>query len=416
MQSTGSSAASPQSPTSPTSPTGTKRKRPTELKFYGVQRGRKPGVYSTWGECLAQVKGFKNAMFQAFPNLTHAQAFANGETVATDGRAAGKPKAYYGVAIGRNPGVYVDWPSAQAQIVGWKGPRYKKFATKTEAERFVELHRGNLTNGVEAAADRETKRRRISAPGMTHDPPADADGNVFEAGEGFLPEGAVDGFDPNIVLDDRQNLRYKTQLEKQQKKVVLAKPAAGMLNIYTDGSSLSNGKVGSRAGVGVYFGPDNPDNVSEALKGSRQTNQRAELTAILRALEIAPRHRDVTIFTDSRYAIDCVTNWYKNWEKNGWVTAAKKPVENKELVQEVRELIEARDWANKQTLFNWVKGHNDDPGNVAADRLAINGARSNLLSNGNVGARKDALDDEGQEIYLNGRHGEEDLTNEENEF
>lgn len=97
---------------------------------------------------------------------------------------------------------------------------------------------------------------------------------------------------------------------------------------------------------------------------------------------MAPRDRNITIFTDSKYAIDCVSNWYINWQKNGWVTAARKPVENKDLIQDIRELIENRDKSGKQTLFSWVKGHNNDPGNTAADKLALNGARANILSNG----------------------------------
>lgn len=131
---------------------------------------------------------------------------------------------------------------------------------------------------------------------------------------------------------------------------------------------------------------DSYRNISEGLKGTRQTNQRAELTAVQRALEMAPRHRDITIFTDSKYAIDCVTNWYTGWQKNGWVTSARKPVENKDLIQEIRELITARDRASKQTLFNWVKGHNDNPGNTAADQLALNGARANIISDGMTAA------------------------------
>jgi ribonuclease HI len=116
-------------------------------------------------------------------------------------------------------------------------------------------------------------------------------------------------------------------------------------------------------------------NVSEPLKGNRQTNQRAELTAILRALDIAPRHRDVTIVTDSRYAIDSVTVWFIKWRRNNWMTTDGKPVENKDLVESILIKIEERNLLNVKTLFEWVKGHNRDPGNEEADRLAVNGAR-----------------------------------------
>ena len=115
-------------------------------------------------------------------------------------------------------------------------------------------------------------------------------------------------------------------------------------------------------------------NVSEALKGARQTNQRAELTAILRAIDIAPRHRDATVVTDSKYAIDCVTVWFINWRRNNWMTKDKKPVENRDLIESILIKIEERNELKVKTLFEWIKGHNKDPGNEAADRLAVDGA------------------------------------------
>lgn len=144
-------------------------------------------------------------------------------------------------------------------------------------------------------------------------------------------------------------------------------------------------------------------NISEPLKGARQTNQRAELTAILRALEVAPRDRPVAIYTDSNYSIKCLTDWYKKWEQNGWLNSARKPVENKDLIERVLALINEREeigkrygddldteprdgdtaaQADQTTVVQgrarvkliWVKGHKDDQGNIAADGLAVAGA------------------------------------------
>ncbi len=121
-------------------------------------------------------------------------------------------------------------------------------------------------------------------------------------------------------------------------------------------------------------------NISESLPGLRQTNQRAELTAIFRALEIVPRNRDVTIVTDSRYAIDCVTSWYVNWRKNGWKTSTGKTVENKDLVESILAKIEERKLFEVRTNFEWIKGHANHPGNVEADKLAVNGATRSGIS------------------------------------
>lgn len=118
--------------------------------------------------------------------------------------------------------------------------------------------------------------------------------------------------------------------------------------------------------------------MSEALSGSRQTNQRAELTAVKRAIELAPRDREIVIITDSKYAISCCTEWFQNWRRNGWQTSDKKPVENRDLVEPIIHSIEQRQRLKTKTTFEWVKGHASDPGNIAADELAVAGARNPL--------------------------------------
>lgn len=322
------------------------------------------------------------------------------------------------------PGVYLDWTSAQEQIQGVKGPKYKKFNTKAEAEAFVAQGRnknGSLA-GVQVPPEKKHKLDMInrSAPGLVIGStymPKDANGNILEPGAGPMPPGAEDGFDPNVTLNVVGQVVHKTEAQKSKTKIVTKeRDPPGMLKIYTDGSSLRNGQAGARAGVGVFFGPGDSRyastfsspkydertphpfyvmdwstlrtqedqipfaltrrsrNVSEALKGTRQTNQRAELTAIIRALDITPLNRNVTIYTDSRYSIDCVTNWYKNWVRNKWMTAKNKPVENKDLIMDIRQKIDEREHLKSGTFFVWVKGHANDEGNTAADRLAVEGA------------------------------------------
>ncbi|KIX99178.1 uncharacterized protein Z520_04754 [Fonsecaea multimorphosa CBS 102226] len=435
---------------------GVKRKRTAERKYYAVRQGKTPGIYDTWTDCLGQVKGHKGAVFKAFQSLQEAQAFMDGKTLANTNSS--KEQKFYAVQNGRVPGVYTDWIQAQAQIRGISKPKHKKFNTRAEAEAFVAA--GAKANGSESAhsATPEEEIRRLivrrSAPGLQINgtySPTDKDGNPYEVGRGPLPPDAEDGYDPNVRLGPDGTIVNRTEEEKNRTKMMARqKESPGMLRIYTDGSSLRNGQAGARAGVGVFFGPQDPKyanspsskpkskpksksklkpvrytasnkpqlvytmdwtarqlgsddgrakkrqageedddetekgtekltnwryrNVSEALKGSKQTNQRAELTAILRALDIAPRHREVTIYTDSKYAIDCVTNWYRNWKKNGWVNSKGKPVENKDLVMDIREKIEEREHLGKVTYFVWVKGHMNNPGNIAADRLAVQGA------------------------------------------
>ena len=84
--------------------------------------------------------------------------------------------------------------------------------------------------------------------------------------------------------------------------------------VYTDGACTKNGKVGARGGIGVYFGPDDPRNLSEPLRHERQTNQLAEVMAAVRALETAPRDIPLHIITDSEYVqkgITVITHFFR---------------------------------------------------------------------------------------------------------
>lgn len=81
------------------------------------------------------------------------------------------------------------------------------------------------------------------------------------------------------------------------------------------------------------------------------------------------------LVTDSKYAIECCTNWYVAWRKNGWKTATGKSVENKDLVENILGKVEERRSLGAETGWEWVKGHEGDSGNVEADRLAVQAAR-----------------------------------------
>jgi ribonuclease HI len=95
------------------------------------------------------------------------------------------------------------------------------------------------------------------------------------------------------------------------------------------------------------------------------TNNQMELMAAISALEVLERASELTIVTDSTYVKNGVTGWIHGWKKNGWKTAAKKPVKNVELWQRLDE-AQARHTVN----WEWVKGHAGHPENERADELA----------------------------------------------
>ncbi len=95
------------------------------------------------------------------------------------------------------------------------------------------------------------------------------------------------------------------------------------------------------------------------------TNNRMELMAAIRALEALERPSDITVVTDSRYLKDGITSWIHGWKRNGWKTAAKKPVKNEDLW---RRLDGAA--ARHRIAWEWLKGHAGHPQNERADALA----------------------------------------------
>jgi ribonuclease HI len=90
-----------------------------------------------------------------------------------------------------------------------------------------------------------------------------------------------------------------------------------------------------------------------------------ELMAAIQALEALQRPEQVQLHTDSKYLLDGSTKWVKGWQRNGWMTSAKKPVKNADLWRRLTEAI-----SRHEVTWHWVKGHAGDPGNERADELA----------------------------------------------
>lgn len=209
---------------------------------------------------------------------------------------------FYAVQKGRIPGVYLTWPECQACIKGISGAVYQKFAVKADAEAFVAL------NPV-----------TVSVPSV--------------------------------------------------KKQTFQTDSAADIYVYTDGACSNNGRPGAKAGIGIWFGSDDPRNVSEALPSG--TNNVAELTAILRvwplvAVDVAAGKR-VAIVSDSQYAIRCAGSYGAKQALGGWTA----DIPNKDLVRSVYERYAGVDGIQ----FLYVAAHTDGTdrhsvGNAGADRLA----------------------------------------------
>lgn len=227
------------------------------------------------------------------------------------------PKSYYAVACGRTPGIYATWDECKAMTTGFPNARYKKFTNLKEAEEFVS------GGGVKSVLEPIPVPIPVPIP-IPVPTPAPAPATAAPP-----------------------------------------KPPSTEMFVYTDGACTNNGKPTARAGYGVFFGPGDPRNVSQPLAPTDpQTNNYAELSAIIRALELT--RGAYTIVTDSKYGILCCTTYGAKCAKARWV----KDMPNKELVKRAYGLC-----LEYSPRFKYIRGHTGledehSQGNAEADGLA----------------------------------------------
>ena len=134
------------------------------------------------------------------------------------------------------------------------------------------------------------------------------------------------------------------------------------VTIYTDGACSGNPGKGGWGAILI--------NAEETkyMSGSKQltTNNQMELTATIEALKAISKPSNIALYTDSQYVKNGITSWIFNWKKNGWKTANKKPVANKDLWIELDKYVDFH-----SVNWFWVKGHSGDHYNEIADELAV---------------------------------------------
>ena len=138
------------------------------------------------------------------------------------------------------------------------------------------------------------------------------------------------------------------------------------LTVFTNGSCVNNGLLDAKCGAGVWVGDQHPLNRSIRVPGPLQSNQVGELAAVLVVLQVAPQTADLIIVTDSRYVITATNSSLCSWKDSGWTN-----VKNADWLRVTAYHLRRR---CAPTRLKWVKGHDGNPGNEAADKLASLGA------------------------------------------
>ena len=229
---------------------------------------------------ISSLMAIDQCLVKSFLSLTEAEAFVASNSGPV--KAGGRSTKWYAVRSGLRPGVYTTWDECRDQITGAKKPIYRAFASKEEAEDFVQ--NGNTSgpqtpaagiggNGEVVIGPTSTKRKtedsKAKAPptkrlkkstGYMVAEDEELDETAHEPGMGPLPPGAEDGFDPRVMLAPDVGINgyisYKTASQREASKMQpIGLNLSACIDIYTDGCCRSNGVQGKAiAGWGVYFG------------------------------------------------------------------------------------------------------------------------------------------------------------------
>ncbi|KAM9840820.1 ribonuclease H1 isoform 2-T2 [Aulostomus maculatus] len=274
-----------------------------------------------------------------------------------------KGSFFYAVRKGLKPGVYSSWDDCKIQVEKFPSASFKKFQSEADAWKFV--------RGIEPSAAPDTKKVSQS----------------LEPDVSLLPKRGPEPLE--YIPLGRKRSHSDQEAESQPKRAKKSESSSSgstdgftfmgdAVVVYTDGCCSGNGKSCPRAGIGVYWGCNHPLNVAERLQG-RQTNQRAELQAACKALQQAKEQniKKLVLYTDSKFTINGVTSWVKNWKLNGWRLKSGGAVINKDDFVMLDRL-------NGEVKVTWIHipGHAGYRGNEEADRLSREGAAKPLQPQG----------------------------------
>ncbi|XP_026197992.1 ribonuclease H1 isoform X2 [Anabas testudineus] len=261
---------------------------------------------------------------------------------------------YYAVRKGVKPGVYGSWDECKSQVDKFPSASFKKFASEKDAWAFV--------RGVELSAPPQLKTAQSAASDLT-----------------LLPKRGPEPLE--YIPLGKKRCHSNEEAESSPKRVKQSESSSldstngftymgDAVVVYTDGCCSGNGKSSARAGIGVYWGHNHPLNVAERLQG-RQTNQRAEIQAACRALEQAKEKniKKLVLYTDSKFTINGVTSWVKNWKLNGWRLKSGGQITNKDDFMKLDRLN-----SGLEVVWMHIPGHAGYKGNEEADRLSREGA------------------------------------------
>ncbi|KAJ3232108.1 Ribonuclease H1 [Chytriomyces hyalinus] len=298
-------------------------------------------------------------------------------------------KKVYAVKKGREVGIFSTWDECKRSVSGYPGALHKSFATVADANAYLQMGHTTTTTSTTTTSTGTTSTTSTATVSTT-DPctktasavqsskrlHADTDPSPNPLAKRISIASAPSTASIIKLARSLRKSKYVVATETVLPTKTTPNPSSALepVHIYTDGACSGNGKEGARGGIGVFFAPNDPRNISEPLPGLVQTNNRAEILATVRALRVAPDN-PIILFTDSKYVCSGITQWIIKWKKKNWKTASGSDVSNKDLWVELDSELKARTQRGAGIVkFEYIRAHAGLYGNSEADTLAVQGA------------------------------------------
>ena len=236
---------------------------------------------------------------------------------------------FYAVKKGRcEPQIFKDWKSCQEMVHEYPGAKFKSFENEKEAQDYL------------------------------------------------------DGLPPSVSKPVSTKRKFESALPIEKEEICFKKLKSSLV-VYTDGACPFNGKNVQKGGIGVYFGKNDPRNISQCIYAEPMTNNFAELSAIQKAIEHfmnQSEYYEMIIYTDSLYCINCLVHWRKGWKQRGWKKTDGKDILNLNILKKLDEMLESSfksSTVDECVHFRHVHGHCGIEGNEQADQLATKACTNN---------------------------------------
>ena len=266
-----------------------------------------------------------------------------------------RQKKIYAVTHGKEIGIYTSWTQAGDSVIGFAKAKFKGVCTYSEAAACMSASGYSDFN----VYDGETTFSKATYEQGRVQQPCTSNMNIMENDAAG-----------NVCENESTTVQIDISEEHQNK----------IPRVYIDGSCIQNGASSATADYGLFWGDQHPWNCCQPLpQDSSATNNRAELAAAIKAVQIARENNleQMVVYSDSKYVIQGVTEWIYKWKENGWKAAGGDDVKNKGIWLELSKLVD-----ESTTNISWkhVSAHTGIPGNEEADRLANRAAKGAILS------------------------------------